>query len=454
MKKTTGMLLLLLAPCSTVSLAIDARALEAVQVLATDAIGLAGRTDLVIPPIGDDSSGLPISRTEPGPMQSVETFPQEIAVTPGEQLGFDAVGRCVFGPGGAGAGPDGDAPKDVLPADGISGYAGLGGSLVGVFLDDEVPIAIPPGALDFTDAGLGTDFAMLAPELGQVFYIGDGLTGTGNGARQRFTVPEGATRLALGTMDSFGLGGPQGFYTDNTGAYTVRLVPDDLEVLATDAIGLAGRTDVVIPPIGGDLDGFPLVRTEPGAGQVLETFPLELPASPGEQLRFYAYGLALFSPVGVETGPDGDEAKDVGPVGGISGYTGPGGSLVGVFLDDEIPLADPPEALDFTPSPFLEDAGLGTDFVQLAPELGQVFFVGDGLTGTGSGTRQLFVAPEGTTRVLLGTMDAEGFGSQPGFYTDNEGSFLVNLVPEPSLGLLSLASVTTLSALYRRRRAD
>jgi len=64
----------------------------------------------------------------------------------------------------------------------------------------------------------------------------------------------------LSTMDSIGLGGPQGFYTDNTGAYTVRLVPEDVEVLATDAIALAGRTDVVIPPIGGDL-GFNAVKT-------------------------------------------------------------------------------------------------------------------------------------------------------------------------------------------------
>ena len=430
----------------TLSLAIDVRADQ--DVLATDAIGLAGRTDVVIPPIGGNLSAFPIIRTEPSdPDQALETFPQAIPVMPGEILGFDAVGLAGFSPIGVATGPGGDEPKDVLPVGGISGYKGLGGSLVGVFLDDEIPLANPPAALDFSDAGLGTDFASLAPGLGQIFYIGDGLTDTCNGARQRFAAPAGATRLFLGTMDASGSETTlAGFYTDNRRGFRVRLVPEDIEVLATDAIPLAGRTDVAIPPIGGDLSGFPILRTEPGPGQTPETFPLALPATPGEHARFYAFGSARFSPIGAEIGPDGDVPKDVLPVGGISGYKGPGGSLVGVFLDNEIPLTSPPAALDFTAD------GYRTDFPSLEPELGQIFYIGDGLTGTCNGARQRFTAPEGTTRLLLGIMDA--FGSDttlPGFYTDNSGSFFVNVVPEPSLGLLSLVSFATLARLRRRR---
>jgi hypothetical protein len=215
---------------------------------------------------------------------------------------------------------------------------------------------------------------------------------------------------------------------------SARAQESDVPVLATDAIALAGRTDIVIPPIGGDLSGFPLLRIPPGPGQVPETFPVALPVTTaGACLYFSAFGSARFSSGGADTGPDGDVSKDLPPVGGISGYQGPGGSLVGVFLDDEIPLADPPPALDFS------DAALGTDFASLAPELRQIFFIGDGLTGTGGGIRQCFTTPTGGTRVFLGTLDV--------VYVDNTGSFFVDQVPEPSLGLLSLAAVATLMRL-------
>ncbi|HEY3242752.1 MAG TPA: hypothetical protein VGM03_05305 [Phycisphaerae bacterium] len=42
---------------------------------------------------------------------------------------------------------------------------------------------------------------MVMPGLRQPFFIGDGLTGTGSGAVQQFLVPDGATRLFLGTID-------------------------------------------------------------------------------------------------------------------------------------------------------------------------------------------------------------------------------------------------------------
>ncbi len=70
-----------------------------------------------------------------------------------------------------------------------------------------------------------------------------------------------------------------------------------------------------------------------------------------------------------------------------------------------------------------------------------MFFVGDGLTGTGSGATQVFHVPAGATRVFFGFADAYQFGnpiSPPGYYDDNVGEldveFDVTSGPTPALG--------------------
>jgi hypothetical protein len=71
--------------------------------------------------------------------------------------------------------------------------------------------------------------------------------------------------------------------------------------------------------------------------------------------------------------------------------------------------------------------GIKTDFTVLQPAIGQVFFVGDGLTGTGTGTRQLFLVPPTATHLYLAYVDScssSGF-SGPGCYFDNEGAITV-----------------------------
>lgn len=103
------------------------------------------------------------------------------------------------------------------PGNGIAGMNAPVNALVGVFLDDRAPNASPdPPGLDFSDGSLGTAFGQLCPGLKQPFFIGDGLTGHGTGARQQFVVPAGATRLFLGTVDGFD-------WNTNTGAFSVQV---------------------------------------------------------------------------------------------------------------------------------------------------------------------------------------------------------------------------------------
>jgi alpha-tubulin suppressor-like RCC1 family protein/sugar lactone lactonase YvrE len=115
-------------------------------------------------------------------------------------------------------------------------------------------------------------------------------------------------------------------------------------------------------------------------------------------------------------GPDGDS---YGPT-GISSYDGISGIqsdnlffLVGVFLTDAEPADPAPPSLNF--------AG-AENFTNLSPMIGQVFFIGDGLTGTGSGTLQTFQIPDNATRMYLGFADAWNFSSSPGQYDDDWGS--------------------------------
>jgi len=101
----------------------------------------------------------------------------------------------------------------------------------------------------------------------------------------------------------------------------------------------------------------------------------------------------------------------------VSGITAPyGGYLVGLFTTGKKPKGATPPALDFT-------TGSGTSFTSLAPLLNQTFFVGDGLTGDGSGTVQTFAVPPKAKALYLGISDACGFNGGPGCYIDNVGSY-------------------------------
>ncbi len=209
-----------------------------------------------------------------------------------------------------------------------------------------------------------------------------------------------------------------------------------LAVKGTAAIYLAGRDDVAIPALGVEDAGFPLLRC--GTETALETFPAGLAVSPGAEITFKAGGtMDYFGGEQPALGPDAslDNLSSVDSLGGISTFIGPAGALVGVFLGEANAQDQPaPAPLDFTA------AGLGVAFERLTPAIGQVFFVGDGLSGEGTGAAQKFVVPDGATRLFLGIADAVMFAGLPGCYGDNVGTFEVQVSSTGPLKLLAAAA--------------
>lgn len=227
----------------------------------------------------------------------------------------------------------------------------------------------------------------------------------------------------------------------------------------SDAIFLAGRTDVDIPPANEPWEGpgtFLARHDSPTPEEILETLPPVIfgieagdiisasdPATGGISF-FNGIGDPLFGPSG-----NGTSGSSLTSLDGISGYIGPQGPLTGVFLNDDVPATGPaPSTLDFS------NNGLGTDFPELNPDLNQVFYIGDGIDSLGEFQR--FIAPNGSTRLALGVPDGFGFGGVPGAYDDNDGSYRVLIginatpVPEPST-LLILAVVGALMVVHRER---
>ncbi len=112
--------------------------------------------------------------------------PVSFSVKPGETLTFDVTGQMSMNIGTGSNENDPDGVGAAVPGSsntGAGAIAGIAapnaGYLVGVFVPPDGPHSPPPPPLDFTAPG-ATSFTSLSPQLGQVFFIGDGLTGDGN----------------------------------------------------------------------------------------------------------------------------------------------------------------------------------------------------------------------------------------------------------------------------------
>lgn len=243
----------ILIACTLSTLAASANAaVFSVTVDGTDAIFLAGRTDIVVPdpalPWGG-SAGL-TRHSGATPEEAKETHPSYIPVVGGDivKVADPAIGGVNFFNGSAGGlfGPSGNSTassSSISSLGGISGYIGTQGALTGVFLDAAIPLGPAPATLDF--GAIGLDFLKLTPAIGQIFYIGDGVTS--GGILQEFEAPTGATRLFLGIPDGFSFTGPPGAYDDNDGSYRVNIgvnetpttsVPDSGSTFALLGMGI------------------------------------------------------------------------------------------------------------------------------------------------------------------------------------------------------------------------
>jgi hypothetical protein len=106
---------------------------------------------------------------------------------------------------------------------GISNIAAPINSMIGVFLDNNVPDkdgSVPAGK-DFSTQS-ERDYMSVEPDLRQSFYVGAGQTSLGD--QQTILVPAGATRLFLGTMDGHE-------WSNNLGGFNATITQFEIELV-------------------------------------------------------------------------------------------------------------------------------------------------------------------------------------------------------------------------------
>lgn len=220
---------------------------------------------------------------------------------------------------------------------------------------------------------------------------------------------------------------------------------------ASNNVTVPGVADMWLAgqPAGTILNGgYPQNDVAPANSPVLASTGLNMTA--GSFLTFAVTGITDYGGC-ASPSPDGGGACGIGPTGpalGISSVTAPLNALIGVFVDNNVPGGVAPAGLDFT-------SGAARSAATISPLLNQVFFIGDGLTGTGSGAVQQFVIPAGATRLFLGSFDGVGASF------NNSGSFSVTVTDVPAvptmspvaLLLLGLVLLTVGAYTLRRRTA-
>jgi hypothetical protein len=215
--------------------------------------------------------------------------------------------------------------------------------------------------------------------------------------------------------------------------------------------GAAHAATVIVPattdiflasqPGGSTATGFFGTDTAPANS------PIQLLVSGGGVVTFAASGSTSVDGscfAGADGGCYADESGfSPSPASGT--YKGPADALIGVFLGPGVTdVASGLPSLDYTdPS--------NMALASQSPSLNQIFFIGDGLTGTGSGSVQQFIAPAGATRLFLAVDDSYGssVGNLGWLSVDVSGA---DAVPEPSTWLMMILGIFAIGSAVRRRR--
>ena len=164
-----------------------------------------------------------------------------LLLLPRSWLIFSATGQTSNSPTDVLADPDGNGRMGTHRAGaehGISDIAAPGMSLIGVFLGADRPdVTAAPAPLGFTTTA-AMDYSVLAPQLKQTFFIGDGRTSTGG--VQRVRIPRGASRVYLGTRDGHG-------WSNNVGTYSVTaLLSPEADINYDGFVGADDLTTLIL----------------------------------------------------------------------------------------------------------------------------------------------------------------------------------------------------------------
>ncbi len=199
-----------------------------------------------------------------------------------------------------------------------------------------------------------------------------------------------------------------------------------------------------------------------GSGSQTGAAPGSISVTGSTYVTLTAIGSVTINAGGNFNDPDGFGAGTTTSIstgfGSISGITAPGGGyLVGVFIGASGPSGTAPASLTYATAGDLQDASY-------TPLLDQVFFIGDGLTGDGTGANQEFYVPTGATELYLGISDACSYNGAPNCYADNFGGYSVNYsdvtsggnnspspTPEPSSLMLLATGALSAAGVARRR---
>ena len=222
------------------------------------------------------------------------------------------------------------------------------------------------------------------------------------------------------------------------GAVAATAQAGTVTVAATRDIFLASQ------PGGASVTGYFGTDTAPGAS------PVAFDVSGGAALTFSAIGTTSVDGscfAGADGGCYGDQSS-FSPAPASGTYKGPADALIGVFLDGSTTdVSMGLASLDYT------QAG-NRALASQTPALDQIFFIGDGLTGTGTGDVQQFIAPTGATKLFIAAADSIGAsgGNLGSLSVTFTGATLSAPVPEPAAWTLMLVGVGALGVAARRRR--